>query len=192
MALSPMAALFAFGEKEITMTLQELHQTFQNRAKGLGGFIYLKTNGDEDMRQESFEAMWRGLKKDPTATDAYLRTRMRWRTRDVWKKGKSIDTHYVSRKQARFCLLNDGDTEDEVMAECIRSRHLPLDEQVINKIDSERFLNTLDLTEKAIVLNKLKGMTDKELIKDLGMTQKQYRCVRDAIRPKIEDYFTSE
>jgi DNA-directed RNA polymerase specialized sigma24 family protein len=184
-------ALFAFGGKERPMTLQELHQTFVSRAKGLAGFIYLKTNGDEDLKQESLEAMWRGLQKDSSATDAYLRTRMRWRTRDVWKKGSSIDTHPVSRAQARVCLLNDSDAEDEVMTECIRDRHFPLDEQVINKVDSERFLNTLDMTERAIVLNKLKGMTDKEVIKDLGMTRERYGYVRDAIRPKIEDYFTS-
>lgn len=133
-----------------------------------------------------------GLQKDAFATDAYLRTRMKWRTRDVWKKGKSIDTHPVSRAQARVCLLNDADAEDEVMSECIRDSHLPLDEQVINKIDSERFLNTLDMTERVIVLSKLKGMTDKKVIKDLGMTPERYEYVRDAIRPKIEDYFTSK
>ena len=137
------------------MTLQELHQTFENRARELDGFIYLNTNGDEDLKQESLEAMWRGLQKDSSATDAYLRTRMRWRARDVWKLGRSIDTHPVSRAQARICLLNDGDAEDEVLAECIRDNHFPLDEQVINKVDCERFLNTLDMTERAIVLRKL-------------------------------------
>ena len=174
------------------MTNQELQQTFNSRAKGLSGFIYMKTNGDEDMRQEAKMAMWRGLQKDAFATDAYLRTRMKWRTRDVWRKGNSIDTHRVSRTQAKICLLNDADEEDEVMSECIRDSHLPLDEQVINKIDSERFLNTLDMTERAIVLYKLKGMTDKTVVKELGMTYERYECVRDALRPKIEQYFTSK
>jgi DNA-directed RNA polymerase specialized sigma24 family protein len=174
------------------MTNQELQQTFVSRAKGLSGFIYIKTNGDEDLKQESLEAMWRGLQKDAFATDAYLRTRMRWRTRDVWRKGTSIDTNPVSRAQARVCLLNEADDEDEVMAECIRDSHLPLDEQVINKIDSERFLNTLDMTERAIVLYKLKGMTDKTVVKELGITYERYECVRAALRPKIEDYFTSK
>ncbi len=191
LAFPPVAALFAFNERKKTMTNQELQQTFNSRAKGLSGFIYMKTNGDEDMRQEAQEAMWRGLQKDAFATDAYLRTRMKWRTRDVWKKGKSIDTHPVSRAQAKVCLLNDTDEEDAVMSECIRDSHLPLDEQVINKVDSERFLNTLDMTERVIVLNKLKGMTDKKVIKDLEMTPERYEYVRDAIRPKIENYFTS-
>jgi hypothetical protein len=118
---------------------------------------------------------------------------MKWRTRDVWKKGRSIDTHPVSRAQAKVCLLNDNtDEEDAVMSECIRDSHLPLDEQVINKIDSERFLNTLDMTERAIVLFKLQGMTDKTVVKELGMTYERYEYVRDALRPKIEDYFTSK
>jgi hypothetical protein len=151
----------------------------------------MKTNGNEDMRQEAKMAMWRGLQKDAFATDAYLRTRMKWRTRDVWKKGISIDTHRVSRTQAKV-LLNETDIEDAVMNECIRDSHLPLDEQVINKIDSERFLNTLDMTERAIVLYKLEGMTDKSVVKELGMTYERYECVRDAMRLKIEEYFTSK
>jgi DNA-directed RNA polymerase specialized sigma24 family protein len=173
------------------MTLQELHQTFETRARELDGFIYLKTNGDEDLKQEALEAMWRGLQRDTLATDAYLRTRVRWRTRDVWKLGRSIDTHRTSRKQARICLLNDGDAEDEVLAECIRDNHFPLDEQVINKIDCERFLNTLDMTERAIVLRKLEGVRDEEARKELGLPHKRYRRAKKAIRTKIEDYFTT-
>lgn len=173
------------------MTNQELQQTFNSRAKGLSGFIYYQTNGDQDMCQEAQEAMWRGLQKDAFATDAYLRTRIKWRARDIYKKGTSIDTHPVSRVQAKV-LLNETETEDAVMNECIRDSHLPLDEQVINKIDCERFLNTLDMTERSIVLYKLEGKTDKMVVKELGMTYERYEYIRDALRPKIEDYFTSK
>jgi 5-bromo-4-chloroindolyl phosphate hydrolysis protein len=48
------------------------------------------------------------------------------------------------------------------------------------------------MTERAIVLYKLKGMTDKTVVKELGMTYERYEYVRDALRPKIEDYFTSK
>ena len=174
------------------MTLQELQQTFESRAQDLKGLIYWQTNGNEDMVQEAMEAVWSGLQKDPFATNAYLRTRIRWRTRDVWKRGRSLDTHPVSRVQARFCALNDWDAEDKVIALCIHDSHLPLDEQVINKIDSDHFLDTLDLTEKTIVLNKLKGINDREVAKDLGMSLHRYGYLRDAIRAKIEDYFNSK
>ena len=174
------------------MTLQELKQTFEGRAQDLKGFIYWRANGNEDMVQEAMEAVWSGLQKDPYATDAYLRTRIRWRTRDIWKRGRSLDTHPVSRVQARRCILNDRADEDKVIAECIRDSHFPLDEQVINKVDSDRFLDTLDLTEKTIVLNKLKGINDIEVAKDLGMSLHRYGYLRDAIRVKIEDYFTSK
>ena len=174
------------------MTHQELQQTFESRAQDLKGFIYWRANGNEDMVQEAMEAVWRGLQKDPYATDAYLRTRIQWRTRDVWKRGRSLDTHPVSRVKARLCVLNDRDAEDKVIAECIRDSHFPLDEQVINKIDSDRFMNTLDTTEKTIVLNKLKGINDIEVAKDLGMSLHRYGYLRDAIRAKIEDYFNSK
>ncbi len=55
------------------MTNHELHQTFNSRAKGLSGFIYFKTSGDEDMKQEAQEALWRGLQKDSFATDVKMR-----------------------------------------------------------------------------------------------------------------------
>jgi len=180
-----------FGRKENPMTLQELQQTFERRAQDLKGFIYWKTSGNKDMAQEAMEAVWGGLQKDPHATDAYLRTRIRWRTRDVWKRGRSLDTHPASRVQASFCM-NDRDAEDKVIAECIRDSHFPLDEQVINKVDSERFMNTLDMTERTIVLNKLKGINDSEVAKDLGMSLHRYGYIRDAIRVKIEDYFASK
>lgn len=174
------------------MTVQELKQTFESRFHDLKDFIYWQTNRNEDMVQEAMEAIWGGLQKDPYATNAYLRIRIRWRTRDVWKRGRSIDTHPVSRVKASFCILNDRDAEDKVIAECIRDNHFPLDEQVINKIDSEHFMNTLNTTEKAIVLNKLKGINDSEVAKDLGMSLHRYGYLRDAIRVKIEDYFTSK
>jgi hypothetical protein len=174
------------------MDIRELQQTYEHRVNGFKGFIHWDTNGNEDMRQEAHEAIWRGLLKDPLATDAYLRTRIRWRTRDVSKLGKSIDTHKESRKQAKLCRLNDGDAEDEVMTECMRDKFLPLDEQVINKIDSERFLDTLDMTERAIVLDKLKGLLDRDVMKELGMSQERYGCVKAGLKPKIEAYYTSQ
>jgi len=171
------------------MNIRELQQSYESRIKDVRGYIYKQTKTDEDLRQEACMATWRGLMKDPVATDGYLMNRIKWRTRDVWKQGRSIDTHPESRREARVCLLNDGDAEDEVIAECMRDKYLPLDEQVIAKVDSERFLQSLDYNEMEIVKYKLKGLVDRDIILELGITRKHYRRVKRGIRPKIKEFF---
>jgi hypothetical protein len=81
----------------------------------------------------------------------------------VWKRGSSIDTHREARKEPRFGALKDTDVEDEIVTECMRDTRLPLDQQVIDKVDTERFLDTLDSTEKAIVVRKVYGYLDREI-----------------------------
>jgi len=153
------------------------------------GFIFKQVKTDEDLRQEACMAMWRGLMKDPLATNGYLRTRIRWRTRDVWKQGRSIDTYPESRRKARVCLLNDGDAEDEVIAECMRDKYLPLDEQVIAKVDSKRFLQSLDYNEREIVKYKIKGVFDRDIIKKLRISAKRFYKIKSGIRSKIKEFF---
>ena len=171
------------------MSIRELQQSYESRIKGMRGFIYKQTKTDEDLRQEACMAMWRGLIKDPGATDGFIMNRIQWRIRDVWKQGRSIDTHPESRRKAKVCLLNDGDAEDEVIAECMRDKYLPLDEQVIAKIDTERFLQSLDYNEMQIVKYKLKGLVDRDIYPELGITRKHYRRVKRGIRPKTKKFF---
>ncbi len=171
------------------MTYQETSQAFEDRAKELDGFICWKTNGDEDLHQEALIAVWRGLQIDPQATDAFLRTRIRWKVRDVWKRGSSIDTHRETRNEPRYGVLKDTDVEDEIVAQCMRDGRLQLDEQVIDKVDTERFLDTLDSTEKTIVARKLCGHLDKEIGRDLDLSPARLSRIKAALRPKIEDFF---
>ncbi len=171
------------------MNIRALQQSYENRLKGMRGFIYKQIRTNEDLRQEACMAMWRGLLKDPDAIDGFLMNRIRWRIRDVWKNGSSVDKPYKKRDDIKILRFDPQDFENEIYAEFLADNRLPLDEQVIAKIDSERFLQSLDDTEKKIVKHKLKGLFDRDIIRKLKMSSKRYSKTKRGIRPKIKEFF---
>ena len=171
------------------MNIRELQRSYERRIKGMRGFIYKQVKTDEDLRQEACMAMWRGLLKDNNAIDGFLMNRIRWRVRDVWKNGSSVDKLHKTREDITILRFYPQDFENEIYAEFLADNHLPLDEQVIAKVDSERFLQALDDTEWKIVKYKLKGLADGDIILELGITREHYRRVKRGIRPKIKEFF---
>ena len=174
------------------MNIQELQQSYESRIKDIKGFIYKQTRENEDLRQEACMAMWQGLQKEPSATNGYLMNRIRWRLMDVWKHSVSVDKPYKKREGVKILRFDPQDIENELYAEYLAAGNgSPLDERVINKIDSERFLHSLDYNEREIVKYKLKGLADGDIIPELGITREHYRSVKRGLRPKIVEYFTA-
>jgi DNA-directed RNA polymerase specialized sigma24 family protein len=172
------------------MNIRELQQSYENRIKDVRGYIYKQTRDDEDLRQEACMAMWRGLLKDPGgATNGYLMNRIKWRLMDVWKNGTSVDKPNKKWEGIKILRFDPADIENEIYAEYLAGNGLPLDEQVIAKVDSERFLQFLDYNEMEIVKYKLKGLVDRDIILELGITREHYRRVKRGIRPKIKEFF---
>ena len=174
------------------MNIRELQQSYESRIKDVRGFIYKQTKDDEDLRQEACIATWRGLLKDPGATDGFLMNRIRWRLMDVWKHSVSVDKPYRKREGVKILRFDPQDIENEFYAEYLAAGNgSPLDERVINKIDSERFLHSLDYNEREIVKYKLKGLADSDIIPELGITREHYRKVKRELKPKIVEHFTA-
>jgi len=175
--------------EEQPMKIQQLQQSYKSRIKDIRGFIYNQTRENEDLRQEAYFAVWRALNKDSSATNGFLMTSIRWRIREVWRNGTSVDKPNKKRKDIKILRFYPQDFENEIYAEYLADNYLPLDEQVIAKIDSERFLSFLDYHEREIVKYKLKGLVDRDIIQKLGITRQHYRRVKRGIRPKIIDFF---
>jgi len=173
------------------MNIRELQQSYERRIKDIRGFIYKQTRDNDDLRQEACMAMWRGLLKAPGATNGYLMNRIRWRLMDVWKHSVSVDKPYKTRDDTTILRFYPQDFENEIYAEYLAGNGLPLDEQVIAKIDSERFLHSLDYNEREIVKYKLKGLADRDIIPELAITREHYRMVKRGLKPKIVEYFTA-
>ena len=110
---------------------------------------------------------------------------------DVWKHSVSVDKPYKKREGVKILRFDPADIENEIYAEYLAGNGLPLDEQVIAKIDSERFLQFLDYNEREIVKYKLKGLADGDIIPELGITREHYRKVKQDLKPKIVEYFTA-
>jgi hypothetical protein len=110
---------------------------------------------------------------------------------DVWKHSVSVDKPYKKREGVKMLRFHPQDIENEFYAEYLASNGLALDEQVIAKIDSERFLHSLDYNEREIVKYKLKGLADGDIVLELGITRKHYRKVKRDLKPKIVEYFTA-
>jgi len=125
------------------MNIQELQQCYESRIKDFKGFIYKQTRDNDDLRQEASLEVWRGLLKDPGATDGFLMNRIRWRMRDVWKTSSSVDKPYKKREDVKILRFFPQDFENEIFVEFFENNKQPLDEQVIAKIDAERFLQSL-------------------------------------------------
>ena len=173
------------------MNIRELQQSYENKMKDIKGFIYKQTWNNDDLRQEACMAMWQGLLKAPSATNGYLMNRIRWRLMDVWKHSVSVDKPYKKREGVKILRFDPQDIENEIYAEYLAGNGLPLDEQVIAKIDSERFLQFLDYNEREIVKYKLKGLADSDIVLELGITREHYRKVKRELKPKIVEYFTA-
>ena len=171
------------------MNIRELQQAYENRINDFRGFIYKQTSNNDDLRQEACLAMWRGLLKDPEATDGFLMNRIRWRMREVWKSSSSVDKPHKKRDDITILRFYPQDFENEIFVEFFKNNHMPLDEQVIAKVDSERFLQSLDQNERGIVKYKIKGESDKDIIKKLHISSERYYKIKSAIRPKIKEFF---
>jgi len=171
------------------MNIRELQQCYENRIKDFKGFIYKQTRDDDELRQEAHLEVWRGLLKDPDATDGFLMNRIRWRMRDVWKSSTSVDKPHKKREGVKILRFFPQDFENEIFVEFFENHKEPLDEQVIARIDMERFFQSLDDMEQKIVVYKMEGRHDRDISRELKMPFKSYLRVKRAIRRKIKGFF---
>jgi len=121
--------------------INELHETFNTRLKGIKSFIYFKTGSNEDLYQEALISMWIGLLRDPEATNSFIRVWIRWHIRDVKEAGPSVDKLYSKRKNITLTDFDTPSSEDAIYFEYLTNRYQPLDDQVIDKVDTEKFFS---------------------------------------------------
>ena len=175
----------------MTDKIKELQETFGVKMKALRRFTYYRAGNNDDLRQEAHLATWTGLLKDPNATDSYLRTRIRWQIRGVHRHSFGIDTLYRKRDDIEFIHSTYPDIDDNLCLQHVVNRYQPLEDQVIDKMDTEKFLNSLDANEHDIVKYKLEGMRDKDIIRELNMSYHRYYDIKRGLRPKIAEHFSA-
>jgi hypothetical protein len=156
-------------------------------------FSQFMAGKNEDFYQEGLLCSWRGLLKDPKATGGYLRTRIKWRIRDVAISGSSVDKHHTTRDDIEIVKSNyPVDIDENLCWEYLTNRYQPLlEDQIIDKLDTSRFLNSLDANEQDLVRYKLEGMRDDEVRRELHVSYKRYYEIKRGLRPKIAGHFSA-
>ena len=175
----------------MTDEIRELQETFGDKTKVLKRFTYYKAGKNADLQQEALLATWTGLLKDPNATDSYLRTRIKWQIRGVHRHSFGIDTMYRKRDDIEFIHSGGSDIDDNLCLEYLSNRYQPLESQIIDKVDTERFLNSLDANEQGLVQYKLEGMNDRDVIRELHMSYERYYDIKGGLRRKITEHFSA-
>ncbi len=175
----------------MTDEIKELQETFGDKMKVLKQFTYYRAGKNDDLRQEAHIAIWTGLLKDPNATDGYLRTRIRWQIRGVHRHSFGIDTMYRKRDDIEFIHSTYPDIDDNLCLEHVVNRYQPLDELVIDKVDTEKFLNSLDANERKIVQCKVEGMCDNDVVRELPVSRRRFNEIKAGIRFKIVEHFSA-
>ncbi len=176
----------------MTDEIKELQETFRDKLPMIKRFSQFMAGKNDDLYQEGLLSTWRGLLKDPQATGGYLRTRIKWRIRDVAISGSSVDKHHTTREDIEIFKSNyPVDIDENLSLQYVVNRYQPLDEQVIDKVDMERFLNSLDANEQDLVQYKLEGMRDDEVRRELHVSYKRYYEIKRGLRPKIAEHFSA-
>lgn len=153
-------------------------------------YLIKTANGDEDLVQEGAIGIWQSMQKKPEASDKYYANKAKWNIQSVARGvGKSVDTpKWYKRKKPISIVHYDAELSQAVLA---NRKHLPLDEYVINKLDFERFINTLYSTEAEYVRCKIvEELPDSAVSTRLGISVEKIRFLKKILRGKIEAFFT--
>ncbi len=166
------------------MTNRELNRLYEERMNHLAP--YIRTIPDEDLAQEARIGIYEALKEYPHANDFYLRQRAKWHIGTSLRKGKSVDNGFWKRDQIEI-LHYDPSYADDMFLFIFKNRTtIPLDQLVIDKIGSERFLAQLTEMERKIVRHKLEGCSDKKIKSKLKISDRQFGTAREEILFKIK------
>lgn len=152
-------------------------------------FLMATASGDEDLIQEGAIALWETIQKAPDATDRYYQNKAKWTIiGNIRGVGRSVDVPKAYPRKWPVSIVHyDADLSDAVLAD---RRRLPLDEYVIQKMDFERFINSLTSSEAGYIRMKMvEGLSDADASKRMDVTETKLRQMKKALRGKIEDFF---
>jgi len=107
------------------------------------------------------------------------------------RQGRSVDNGFYKRKNLKVIRYNQLPTDDGIFAAVSNGDKDPLDEQVIFRIDLQRFLGKLSRNEQSFIRYKIiDGLTDVGIKKRLGITYETIRAMKVNIRKQIQTSFS--
>jgi len=173
------------------MNLQALHNAYNQRFNDIEHIISNEANGNDDLKQEGLIGAYHAIVKDPQATDRFMLNKAKWSMLSFLRQGRSVDNGFYKRKNLKVIRYNQLPTDDGIFAAVSNGDKDPLDEQVIFRIDLQRFLGKLSRNEQSFIRYKIiDGLTDVGIKKRLGITYETIRAMKVNIRKQIQTSFS--
>ena len=173
------------------MNIQSLHRLYEERLPEIEKNIDRKSNGNSDLRQEGLFGAYQALRTDPHGSKGFLLNKAQWEMVESWRKGKSVDNGFYKRKNLKIIRYDGLPLADGVFAEAVSNNgREKVDEQAIFRVDLDRFLEKLSHNEKVFIQSKaVDGLSDPKIKKNLGITFKELKIMKQKIKKKIESAF---
>ena len=172
--------------------LQALQDTLTQRLKDIEHIINIESNGNDDLKQEGLIGAYKSLNANPHASNRFMLNKAKWSMVSFLRKGRSVDNGFYKRKNLKVIRYNQLPTDDGIFAAAVSNGDKdPLDEQVIFKIDLQRFLGKLSRNERSFIRYKMiDGLTDVGIKRRLGITYETIRAMKSNIRKQIQTSFS--
>ena len=181
------------------MTAQQSFDAMvEDKINTLMPYLVKTAGGDEDLIQEGAIGIWESMKEQPYAANKFHATKAKWSIISVARGvGKSVDIPKQYPRKFPITIIHYDaipDNADADLSQAILTdrNSLPLDEMVIQKMDFERFINTLTTTEERYVhLKMIDELPDAKAAAALSMSVEKLHAMKAALRSKIEEHFTA-
>jgi DNA-directed RNA polymerase specialized sigma24 family protein len=181
------------------MTAQQSFDAMvEDKIHALMPYLVKTSGGDEDLIQEGAIGIWESMKEQPYAATKFHANKAKWSIISVARGvGKSVDIpKQYPRKHPIEIVHYDAIPEnaDADLSQAILTdrNSLPLDEMVIQKVDFDRFINTLTTTEERYVRFKMVDeLPDRTAAAALSMSVEKLHAMKATLRRKIEGHFTN-
>ena len=180
------------------MTAQQSFDAMvEDKINTLMPYLVKTAGGDEDLIQEGAIGIWESMKVCPYAANKYHTTKAKWSIINVSRGvGRSVDIPKRYERKFPITLVHYDaipDNADADLAQAILTdrNSLPLEEMVIQKMDFERFINTLTTTEERYVRFKMvEELPDRTAAAALSMSVEKLHTMKRTLRGKIQNHFT--
>ena len=169
---------------------------FEEKLEELKPYLVMTSGGDEDLYQEGAIGVYESMCEAPEAYNTYYKNKARWKiltkARGV---GKSVDIKKSYNRKNPIQLIHYDAIPENADAELSNAilgdrKCLPLDEYVLNKVDFDRFIDSLSSPEADYVrLKMVEDLYDWEVADWMDMPVTKVKTMKKSLRAKIEDYF---
>lgn len=168
------------------MSNQALDHLYTERIDSISPYIRFEAGTNEDLVQEGNIAVYQALKKEPSATDRYLKNRAKWQMIDSTRRGRCICRRNGYKRKNPIEIVH---YDQLAFTAILEDRRMPLDDLVISKVCFDNLLTASTRYEQLFIRYKLQEWSDVKIVKKLKLSWPRLKEMKREIRFKFEQAF---